>query len=176
MYRNLHLYNLIEYSIWDSEDKNRIELLEKNKNITILGKHLKSLKYEQIRKLSMLINLKAVRKMLFIKIKLKVISLAKEIFILDINLGNKIYVPKEININKFPSSYRYYDFILQFIQEYISILKKTKITNQAVDRARFDQTNNVKAKFMAFVNMDIKKEKLLVQKVTVNHSIKNYLG
>ena len=68
-----------------------------------------------MKKLTMLINLKAVHKMLYIKVKLKVISLSKEIFILNINLGNKIYVPKEININKFPSSFRYYDFILLFI-------------------------------------------------------------
>ena len=75
----------------------------------------------------MLVNLKAVHRILFVKVKLKVISLAKELFILNIDLGNKIYVPKEININKFPSSYRYYDFILLFIQEYISELKKNKI-------------------------------------------------
>ena len=44
-----------------------------------------------------------------------------------------------------------------------------------MDRARFDQTNNIKAKMMGLINMDIKKEKLLLPKVTVNHAIKNYL-
>ena len=45
--RNSHLYNLMEFSIWDQDDKERIRVLEANgENDTLINKHDKSLKHE----------------------------------------------------------------------------------------------------------------------------------
>jgi calcineurin-like phosphoesterase family protein len=46
--RNSHLYNLMEFSIWDQDDKERLRVLEANgEQYTMITKHDKSLKNEQ---------------------------------------------------------------------------------------------------------------------------------
>ena len=73
--------------------------MDRNKKETMINRHNKSLKYELYKKLGLLLLLGAVHQILYVKLKLKLIALAKELFILNINLGIKIYVPREININ-----------------------------------------------------------------------------
>ena len=67
-----------------------------------MNRHQKSLKFELYCKLNFLIMIGAVKKILYVKLKLKLVNLAKELFILNINLGNKIHVPRDINIKSFP--------------------------------------------------------------------------
>jgi hypothetical protein len=89
----------MEYSVWDKSDEERVATMDRNKKETMINRHNKSLKYELYKKLGLLLLLGAVHQILYVKLKLKLIALAKELFILNINLGIKIYVPREININ-----------------------------------------------------------------------------
>jgi len=77
-------------------------LEENGDHETMINKHKKSLKHEQYKKINLILSLGAVDKLLYVKLKLKLIELAKEIFILNINFGTKNYIPKEINITQFP--------------------------------------------------------------------------
>jgi len=50
------------------------------------------------RKIGLLNYIGALNKILFIKLRLKQIKLAKELFILDIEEGIAVHVPSELNI------------------------------------------------------------------------------
>lgn len=50
-----------------------------------------------LNKLNLLIKLKAVRDEVYIRVLLKRIDIAKEIFLMNIELGLETYIPKELS-------------------------------------------------------------------------------
>jgi hypothetical protein len=53
------------------------------------------------------------------------LKLVKEIFVLEIEQGREVSIPKELNQNDLPYSFRYYDPLITFIQETVSKQRKT---------------------------------------------------
>lgn len=66
-------------------------------------------------------NLKAVQKEVYIHVILRKIKLAKEIFITELECGKDVFIPHELSQDKLPSSFRYYDPIVQIINSDCSV-------------------------------------------------------
>ncbi len=75
-------------------------------------------------------NLRAERNVTFLRVILKKIKLAKDLFLIDIEQGHESYIPKELAQDNLPYSMRFYDPILQIIQEKISEDRKVYFYNQ----------------------------------------------
>ena len=68
----------------------------------------------------MCINLKALKGIIMLNAMLKRIKLQKELFVLDIEDGNEIYIPSALTQDRLPYSFRFYDPIIALINENIS--------------------------------------------------------
>jgi len=104
------------------------------------NRHSLSAKFERIK---LILNLKAVDKVLFIKLLLKKIELAKEIFILEIEQGQEVFIPAELSIDQYPMSFRFYDMILNFTKEAVSQETKEFHSFKNTFRLNFYQNENV---------------------------------
>jgi hypothetical protein len=75
-------------------------------------KNQKTYLMNEYNKLNLIMNLKAVTGVTFIKAALRKISVCKQLFVLDLEQGTEVYMSKELNQNSFPMAFRYYDGIL----------------------------------------------------------------
>ena len=73
------------------QTKNYKKMIEYKKS-----KYIQNALFEKIK---LVLNLKAVSKILYIKLLLKKIDLAKSLFILEIEQGEEVFIPPEISIN-----------------------------------------------------------------------------
>ena len=64
-----------------------------------------------LNKLRVITLLKFVDRILFIRIKLKQIELLKEKFLVDLEMGNKVYINSDMHNGNLPYSYQFYDYI-----------------------------------------------------------------
>jgi hypothetical protein len=55
---------------------------------------------------------------------LKRIEISKKLFLIDIEQGREVFIPTDLQQRKLPMTFRYFDPILQYIQESISKEKK----------------------------------------------------
>ena len=78
------------------------------------------------RKISLLNYIGAINNILFIKLRLKQIKLAKELFILDIEEGIAVHLPSELKSVGLPLSFKFYDGTLNFLDTEISCHTKSK--------------------------------------------------
>lgn len=60
-------------------------------------------------RLKMIIQFRLLTKKNEIKARLKMIDLQKQIFVVDLEQGNGIKIPKEVSVHQLPMSYRFYD-------------------------------------------------------------------
>ena len=79
---------------------------------------------DQYLRLKLVLSLGAVRGEFLIKIFLRIINLAKEIFVLNIEQGQEVFIPLELTQDNYPHSFRFYDPILQLIQENCTQVKR----------------------------------------------------
>ena len=56
----------------------------------------------------------------YIEALLERINLMKKFFILELEWGHEVIIPRDLSQDYLPKSYRYYDFLLRFIQDNIS--------------------------------------------------------
>lgn len=77
-------------------------------------------KHSEYQKLKLIRGVGCFQGLTFIEILLKQISLAKEIFLLNLAQGDEIIIPEELSQKKLPLSYRFYDPIMKLIQEDLS--------------------------------------------------------
>ena len=68
----------------------------------------------------MAVSLKGISGIALIKCLLRKIQIVKELFIIDIEQGQEVFIPKELSQDHLPLSFRYYDPILMMIQEKVS--------------------------------------------------------
>ena len=87
-------YNVINFSKWVDEKEKPLQIYSESEKI--VKKRIKSVKLDMYRKISLLYYIGALNKILFIKLRLKQIKLAKEIFILDIEEGIPVFLPSEL--------------------------------------------------------------------------------
>ena len=105
-------------------------------------------KTEVYNNLKIIVNLKMVGKNLFIKLALRKIKLAKELFILDLEQGQEVFIPKEFSMDRFPLSFQYYDQLLNFCQENVSEQTKQFYKFKNLYRLNFFKNENVKQKLL----------------------------
>ena len=74
--------------------------------------------------LNIVTSLKAVSGILFIEAILKRISLLREVFLLNIEIGLETVIPTELSQQNLPASFRFYDPILSIVKENISDEKR----------------------------------------------------
>ena len=75
------------------------------------------MKIIQYNTLSMMINLKLINGPRYIEAILKKISLVKDLFQMDLELGEEVIIPSELSQDSLPYSFRYYDYILLMVQD-----------------------------------------------------------
>ena len=63
--------------------------------------------------------MRAISGILYVKSLIKRAELAKFLFTRDIEYGQQVYIPHELNQDRLPYSFRYYDPILRFVEENI---------------------------------------------------------
>ena len=63
----------------------------------------------------MLISLKAVSGLMFVRLLIKRVELVKELFIQETEDGGEIFIPYELSQDFLPQSFRYYDPVLIFV-------------------------------------------------------------
>ena len=66
----------------------------------------------------MLIGLRVANSLLFILLLLKRIELSKEKLIMDIDNRNWTVIPPDLSQEKLPASFRFYDFVINHIQDH----------------------------------------------------------
>ena len=57
---------------------------------------------------------------------LRLIEVQKELFVLDVEQGNEIFIPKSLSLDQYPKSFQFYDPLQHIIWENISKHKKQK--------------------------------------------------
>ena len=70
---------------------------------------------EMLNKLNLVIQLKAVRDEVYIRIIIKRIEISKEIFSMNIELGLETFIPKILAQHSMPISFRFYDPIMNLV-------------------------------------------------------------
>lgn len=54
--------------------------------------------------------------LLFVLLRIKILSIIKEIFVLDLKQGKELMIPKELRMDHLPMSFRFYDPIIKILQ------------------------------------------------------------
>lgn len=135
------------------------------------NKYIQNALFEKIK---LVLNLKAVNKVLYIKLLLKKIDLAKSLFILEIEQGEEVFIPPEISINQYPLSFRFYDSILNFTSSSVSQKTKDFHSHKNTFRLNFYQNENVQRKLLENLGMIDKPSKgFSISKLTLRHAIVN---
>ena len=70
--------------------------------------------------LQLALTLKCINGLSYIKCLLTRISISKNLFVLEMEQGNDVFIPKDLTQSRLPMSMRYYDAILAVVQEGIS--------------------------------------------------------
>lgn len=79
-------------------------------------------------------SMKTVKGLFYIDALLKRINLAKEIFVLDIEQGNDVFIMDDLSQQKLPISFRYYDPIIKIIFNRMSEFGKNYFSQQTKQR------------------------------------------
>ena len=69
---------------------------------------------------NMAIKMKAVSGLAFLKCILRHIELTRELFLMEIQQGQEVFIPKDLSQDHFPYSFRYYDPIAAIVQENVN--------------------------------------------------------
>lgn len=80
---------------------------------------------EELVKLRFLLGVGGLNDLFFIKTILKKKEMIKKKFVLDLERGQEVFIPRDLSCDIYPPSFRYYDPIIQIINHYIS--KHSKI-------------------------------------------------
>jgi hypothetical protein len=101
---------------------NKAESLFSNQNIATFVAHKFKRKINMIRyaQINLFINLGLISGPRYIEALLVRIRLSRERFLLDLQQGMEVLIPYELSQDHLPMSYRFYDCILQFIQDSVT--------------------------------------------------------
>lgn len=115
-------FNLINFSDWDKNSSIGNKIGSRSIVKKLNYKNQKSKLGELFRKFDMLLFLKAVKGVMFIKCMIAKIEVCKQLYILELEQGTDVYLHQELCVDQYPVSYRYYDFILNYSLEALSQL------------------------------------------------------
>ena len=86
--------------------------------VPVSKKNVYKIKYKKIilqivyQRINLFMNFKALKKANLIKVVLKRIGIAKELFIMEMSKGLEVYIPKDLSQGHLPLSMRFYDPII----------------------------------------------------------------
>lgn len=98
-----------------------------------------------IHKIDMMLKLGAFRGIHYVNAMLVKMDLIKTKFITQLQSEPVVVIPKEINQLDLPLSFRYYDFVLMFIQENLSFNRKLTLKLKAKLQQIFEKHRSLKA-------------------------------
>ena len=75
---------------------------------------------EQLIKLKFILAVGGLTDIFYIIATLKKYELVKQHFVLEMELGQEVFIPKILSCDKYPLSYRFYDPIIQIINQFFS--------------------------------------------------------
>jgi hypothetical protein len=99
--------------------------------------------------MKIIVNLRAVSRVLLIKICLAKIKVAREMFIIEVEQGNETYIPNELSQDKLPMSFWFYDPILIWVQDQVSKSKQHLCNFRNEFRLNFFRENSLKRRVMS---------------------------
>ena len=85
---------------------------------------------DQFNRLNLMVKNRLLGGLLFVKVLIMRNEVRKKLLILDVELGREVFIPAELSQDNLPLSFRYYDFILRFIQTNISNEKRERFNMQ----------------------------------------------
>ena len=109
--------NFFDFYYFSNWTNGKDGMATKNFQDQLIYKKTTIAKLEICRKISLLMYIMAVDRILYIKLRLKQIQLVKEIFIQDLEAGLEVYIPNELKIQHLPLSYQFYDSTFNLINE-----------------------------------------------------------
>ena len=74
--------------------------------------------------LNMLINLGYFKGILRLQALRKLLKIQKEMFVIELEAGNEVLIPKGLSQSDLPLSFRYYDSVLRIIKKNLSDKRK----------------------------------------------------
>ena len=63
----------------------------------------------------MMINMKLINGPRYLETILKKLELVKDLFLMDLEIGEEVLIPRELSQDMLPYSFRYYDYLLQLV-------------------------------------------------------------
>ena len=93
-------------------------------------------------KVKFVCNLQACRANVLLRLRLEKVKLAKQLFVLDIEQGQEVFIPMELSQDKFPINFKYYDFIINLLHNQLSQETKDLNAFKNVFRINFYQNEN----------------------------------
>ena len=68
-------------------------------------------------RIRLVLNLKSLQGTLYLKTVLEKIEISRKLFVIAVQDGDEIFIPSDLSQSKLPISFRYYDPIIQVVQE-----------------------------------------------------------
>ena len=78
----------------------------------------------------MIIGFRLADKGLYLKLINKRINLSKDMLMLEIEEGKEAYLSKDLNLDHLPYSYRYYDFLLNYVNKQLADDRREYYSNE----------------------------------------------
>lgn len=75
---------------------------------------------KQLTKVKFMIAVGGLIDIFYIKCMLRKISLMKKMFVLELEQGQEVFIPKDLTCDNYPISYHYYDPIIQIVNHFFS--------------------------------------------------------
>lgn len=70
-----------------------------------------------LQKLKLVLGLKSLPGILYVRALLHKIEISKQIFVMDVQDGQEVFILRELSQQQFPLSFRYYDPLILIVQE-----------------------------------------------------------
>ena len=108
--------DLILNRMTNKEDDGQEKIKQKeNPQLYCKRKYQRISKFTILSNIKMLINMKAISGVLYLKALIKRVELAKFLFVHEIEYGKEVFIPNELSQDRLPHAFRYYDPILSFV-------------------------------------------------------------
>jgi hypothetical protein len=84
----------------------------------------------QYKKINMILGFGLAKGSLYILLLMKRIDVSKDILMLEVEDGLEVFLQSDLNLEKLPYSFRYYDFLINYIKEKLSDDRREFYTNE----------------------------------------------
>lgn len=96
----------------------------RSKRVMLKYKHDRAVIERKLARIKVMLALTGLVDVFFIKCVLKRIRLAKQLFVLELEHSQEVYIPDELSCDRCPSSFHYYDPIIQITNQLFSVKQK----------------------------------------------------